>query len=154
MKTLLIIISFLFCANEYLFAQNTSNQLDSLLSLSKKLAAEGRLKQAKDRTLTLLTIFPDSLSRAKIYNFVGNLCMNYSAYCIFYHQIESSFIYLFAYDMYEKAGNKLGMEGAKRYCPSRANSFICAPLPTDGSQVKIGCWIQDNTVFRWREDMR
>lgn len=154
MKTQVAIILFHLFTSGSLIAQNTHNQLDSLLTVSENLASEGRLKQAKDRTLGLLAIFSDSLSRAKIYNFVGNLCMNYSIYCIFYNQIERSFVYLFAYDMYERAGNKLGMEGAKRYCHSHNNSFVCAPLPTSGSRVRIGCWIQDTTIFRWRENMK
>ena len=154
MKTRLIIIFFFLFANEYVFAQNTQNQLDSLLEVSQSLASKGQLRQAKDRTLNLLAIYSDSLSKAKIYSFVGDLCMSNFMSCLTWNGAERSFIYLFAYDMYERAGNRSGMERAKKYCHSLYDSFVCVPLPTSGSWVRIGCWVQDTTVFRWKEDMK
>ena len=155
MRTQILAIFFFFCINtEVLFAQHNISQLDSLLAVSQNLASIGQLKQAKDRTLGLLATFNDSLSRAKIYSSVGDLCMSNFMSCLTWNGAEKSFIYLFAYDMYERAGNKSGMEQAKKHFHSLHDSFVCAPLPTSGSRVRIGCWIQDTTIFRWKEEMK
>lgn len=115
------------------------------------MAKKGDLKTAKSTAISLLANFKDSLSANKIYNFVGDLCMQHKHYCMQGNSLEQRYVYLFAYDMYEKAGNHSGMQGAKKNFPSLADSFTCAPNPPTGALVTVNCWINDKTMLRFRD---
>lgn len=65
------------------------------------------------------------------------------------NSLEQHYIYLFAYDMYEKAGNQQGMKSAKEFFPSLINSFTCAPNPPIGALVMVNCWIMEKTILRF-----
>jgi tetratricopeptide (TPR) repeat protein len=64
-------------------------------------------------------------------------------------QADDRLVYLIAYDFYQKGGATDKMALAKKQFPSRDEIFL--PDYRIGQTMKVGCWINENTVIRARD---
>ncbi|BDD07834.1 hypothetical protein FUAX_02660 [Fulvitalea axinellae] len=88
-------------------------------------------------------------SRKEAYTFVGNLYFGSYQQCKKgVSKVADRAVFLAAYDMYLKAGDKKGMANAKAQFPSKEELF--SYNIDEGSKIKVGCWINVTATVRAR----
>lgn len=114
--------------------------------LAKKAKAKKQLSKAREYALQTIS---SGVYISEAYNLIGDLYM-YSSYekCETSDVVISRSVYLAAYDMYEKAGNSVKMEQAKKQFPSDQEVFFTNRKI--GDVVNTGCWINKAVVIRRR----
>lgn len=89
----------------------------------------------------------NSESASMIYSFIGNLYMDSFDECAEQFDIvQDRAVFMAAYDMFEKANDKEGMNRAKEQFPTRSQAFTSDMY--DGDEIQVGCWINLKTTLR------
>ncbi len=105
-------------------------------------------KHDNARQLYLKALAADP-SKKEYYARIGDIYMNSFSECKQEkHQAEDRFVFLIAYDMYQKAGETQKMANAKSSFPSMEEIFELDYKR--GDKVKVGCWINEETIIRTR----
>src|SRR5688572_10693807 len=100
------------------------------------------------RQLYLKAIATDPSAKG-YYTRIGDIYMNsYSECAQQKHKAQDRFIFLIAYDMYQKAGETQKMENAKSSFPSSEEIFELNYKR--GDKVRVACWINEDTIIRTR----
>src|SRR5688572_11232507 len=106
----------------------------------------GKHDNARQLYLKALAANP---SKKEYYARIGDIYMNSFSECKQEkHQAEDRFVFLIAYDMYQKAGETQKMANAKSSFPSMEEIFELDYKR--GDKVKVGCWINEETIIRTR----
>ena len=105
-------------------------------------------KHDNARQLYLKAVAADP-SKKEYYARIGDIYMNSFSECKQEkHQAEDRFVFLIAYDMYQKAGETQKMANAKSSFPSMEEIFELDYKR--GDKVKVACWINEETIIRTR----
>jgi len=106
-------------------------------------------EKSKARATALAAIKLDKEVSINAYNLIGNL------YYYSFNDCKKSTdkfkdysIFMAAYDMYEKAGNKKGMNDAKAQFPTVSERHT--ENRTEGETIKINCWLNTSTTLKTR----
>jgi tetratricopeptide (TPR) repeat protein len=117
------------------------------------LGLQGHLEQmkgdySKARELYLKAISLDA-GKKEFYERIGDLYLNSFEKCKKEKsKAEDRFIYLVAYDMYQRAGETHKMADAKAAFPSREEIHDINYQP--GDKIIVTCWINEETTIRTR----
>lgn len=101
------------------------------------------------RAMAKKAIATSSSVSSDAYELIGDLYFSAANECKGENQVMSRSIYLAAYDMYERAGNKSKMNAAEAQFPSIEDIFN--HNYTEGQSINTGCWINENTKVRKRK---
>ncbi|WP_286756124.1 hypothetical protein [Roseivirga sp. UBA838] len=105
--------------------------------------------KTKARASALEAVAADPGQTSVAYSFIGNLYLSSYNDCAERHdRVQDKAVYLVAYDAFEKAGDKKGMEEAAKRFPTREEAFENNLF--DGDQIDVDCWIQLSTKLRTR----
>ena len=105
--------------------------------------------KSKARASALEAVAADPGQTSVAYSFIGNLYLSSYNDCAERHdRVQDKAVYLVAYDAFEKAGDKKGMEEAAKRFPTREEAFENNLF--DGDQIDVDCWIQLSTKLRTR----
>ncbi len=89
-------------------------------------------------------------SKKDAYNIIGGLYFSSFEKCRQNkNKVEDRAVFIAAYEMYQKAGNKGGMSSAKAQFPSMEDIFTYDM--NVGDPVKIGCWINKTVLVKKRD---
>ena len=106
----------------------------------------GNKSRARTLAYEALSAKPGS---PEAYNLIGNLYFTSFDDCKQEKsQVNDRTIFIAAYDMYQKAGNKSQMEASKAQFPSIEDIFNEGLQ--EGDQVTIGCWINTTVTLQRR----
>ena len=135
--------------NQAISLAKTGEEKASLTLTKAGLAARaGRKSEA--RSLAYEAVQANSALAGKAYSFIGDLYMGATECYKKESIVEDRFIFLAAYDMYQKAGDNSGMAKAQRQFPSKEEIFEWEKAQV-GESVSIGCWIGGSSVLRTRD---
>lgn len=108
----------------------------------------GNRAQAREYALKSAALSGEQAVKA--YTMVGNMYMNSSGDCKSGKDIvEDRAVFIAAYEMYAKAGNREGMSSAKEQFPSKEEVFTYNKKV--GEKVKVGCWIGETVTIQTRD---
>ncbi len=89
-------------------------------------------------------------SKSECYTVIGNLYFNSFNECKQNENpVADRAVYIAAYEMYKKAGNKEGMANAKAQFPSNEDIFTYNLHV--GDPIKVGCWINEVVTIQKRD---
>jgi tetratricopeptide (TPR) repeat protein len=114
---------------------------------------QGHLEQlkgdnSKARALYLKAIATDP-TKKEFYERIGDLYLNSFDECKKgKSQAEDRFIFLAAYDMYQRAGQTKKMADVKASFPSREELHEMNYKP--GQKIAVSCWVNEETIIRSR----
>ena len=124
--------------------------LEEALQLAKQPSDKAEIlgKHDNARQLYLKALAADP-SKKEYYERIGDIYMNSFSECAKQkHQAEDRFVFLVAYDMYQKAGETQKMAEAKSSFPSMEEIFELDYKR--GDKIKVACWINEETIIRTR----
>lgn len=108
----------------------------------------GNLAEARNYALKSASLSGEQSSKA--YIMVGNMYMNSASQCKGgKNVVEDRAVFIAAYDMYAKAGNRDGMNSAKEQFPSKEEVFTYNKKV--GEKVKIDCWVGETVTIQTRD---
>ncbi len=116
------------------------------LDIAALLAKQGKKKEARTKAYKAIEV--DASEADKAYTLVGNLYMISGSECEDSNPVKSRTIYLAAYDMFQKAGDKESMARAKEQFPSIEDIFT--QNLNEGDPIDVICWIGGKTIIRKR----
>jgi hypothetical protein len=135
--------------NQAIDLAKTDADKAKVIMLKASLAASaGRKSEA--RSLYYEAASADASLASDAYSRIGNMYMNSTECYKQESRAKDRFIFLAAYDMYQKAGDSAGMNRAKSQFPSKEEVFDTDDVEV-GQTVNTGCWIGANTVVRTRD---
>ncbi len=106
--------------------------------------------RAQARTYALQSAGLSSTQASKAYKMVGDLYMNSYEQCRGgKNMVEDRAVFIAAYDMYAKAGNRQGMNNAKEQFPSKEEVFTYNKKV--GETVKVNCWVGESVTIQTRD---
>ena len=106
--------------------------------------------RAQARTYALKSAGLSGTQASKAYKMVGDLYMNSYEQCKGgKNMVEDRAVFIAAYDMYAKAGNREGMSNAKEQFPSKEEVFTYNKKV--GDQVKVDCWVGETVTIQTRD---
>ncbi|MDO1448283.1 tetratricopeptide repeat protein [Rhodocytophaga aerolata] len=82
------------------------------------------------------------------YASIGDLYLGSYKECGGGDAVKSKLVYIAAYEMYEKGGDKAGMAKAKQYFPSAEEIFTLGMTDQIGKQMNTGCWINESVTLQ------
>jgi tetratricopeptide (TPR) repeat protein len=107
---------------------------------------KGERPKARDLYLKAIALDP---AKKEFYERIGDLYLNSFEECKKgKSHAEDRFVFLAAYDMYQKAGETRKMAEAKASFPSREEVHELNHEP--GDKVFVACWINEETIIRTR----
>lgn len=107
---------------------------------------KGEYSKARDLYRKAISLDP---GKKEFYERIGDLYLNSFEECKKgKSKAEDRFIFLVAYDMYQKAGETSKMADAKESFPSREEVHEINYRP--GDKVAVSCWINEETTIRTR----
>lgn len=114
---------------------------------------QGHLEQIKGDQVKARDLYLKGISldprKKEFYERIGDLYLNSFEECKKgKSKAEDRFIFLVAYDMYQKAGESGRMADAKASFPSREEVHEANYQP--GDKVAVSCWINEETIIRTR----
>lgn len=114
---------------------------------------QGHLEQIKGDQVKARDLYLKGISldpgKKEFYERIGDLYLNSFEECKKgKSKAEDRFIFLVAYDMYQKAGESARMADAKASFPSREEVHEANYQP--GDKVAVSCWINEETIIRTR----
>ncbi len=114
--------------------------------LAKRAKASKRFLKAREYALKTIS---SGVHENEAYTMIGDLYM-YNSYekCKTTDAVISRGVYLAAFNMYEKAGNKSKMELAQKQFPSDQEIFFTNRKI--GQTIQTGCWVGQSVVIRKR----
>ena len=128
---------------------NPSATAGIYMDMAKSYASAGLKAQSRDAAL--MAMEKDSKLSSEVYSLIGNLYMASFDDCKkSKSQVDDRAVFLLAYDMYEKAGDKDGMNSAKEQFPTVGQVFELNK--EEGQQLTVACWINRSTSIKTRKD--
>ena len=117
------------------------------------LGLQGHLEQIKGERSKARQLYLKALgldpARKEFYERIGDLYLNSFEDCKKgKSHAEDRFVFLVAYDMYQKAGEARKMADTKTSFPSREEVHELDHKP--GDKVVVACWINEETIIRTR----
>ena len=107
----------------------------------------GQKPTARDEAQMCLKADP---SKSECYTVIGNLYFNSFNECRQnVNPVADRAVYIAAYEMYRKAGNREGMAAAKAQFPSNEDIFTYNMHV--GDPIKVGCWIDEVVTIQKRD---
>jgi tetratricopeptide (TPR) repeat protein len=126
--------------------ENTK-KADVYLKEASIYAQLGEKQNARDQAEKCVKVDP---SKGECYTVIGNLYFNSFNECKKeVNPVEDRAVYIAAYEMYRKAGNREGMANAKAQFPSNEDIFTYGMHV--GDPIKVGCWINEVVTIQKRE---
>ena len=129
-----------------LVEENPQTKGELHLDISALLTKQGMKKEARNHAYK--AIKADASLASKVYTFIGNLYMTSGKECKDSNPVKSRTIYLAAYDLFKKAGDKENMIKAKEQFPSIEDIFT--QNLQEGDYINVICWIGGKTILRKR----
>jgi len=127
-------------------AKSPSDKAEILGLQAQQQEMLGRHDNARQLYLRALAADP---SKKEYYARIGDIYMNSFSECKQEkHKAEDRFVFLTAYDMYQRAGETQKMANAKSSFPSMEEIFELGY--ERGDKVKVACWINEETIIRTR----
>lgn len=118
------------------------------MDMAKVFVLQG--KKANARTAAFKAAELDAGEASIAYSFVANLYMGSFDDCAEeYDEVRDRAVFMAAYDMFEKAGDKPGMKNALAQMPTASQAF--SKDLYEGDPVDVGCWINVKTKLRTRK---
>ncbi len=106
--------------------------------------------KAQARNYALKSASMSSEQASKAYKMVGNMYMNSYDQCKGgKNMVEDQAVFIAAYDMYAKAGDRAGMSSAKEQFPSKEEVFTYNKKV--GEKVKVNCWVGESVTIQTRD---
>lgn len=117
------------------------------LDMAKVFAGQGNKTEARTQALEAAKL--DKSIAPDAYNLVGGLYMGSFNDCAKKQsQVDDRAIFMLAYDMYMRAGNREGMRNAEAQFPTKSDVFTANK--EEGQAISVGCWIQRDTKIKAR----
>lgn len=86
--------------------------------------------------------------KREAYARIGDLYLSSGDACKDANPIKAKLVYIAAYEMYEKAGDRSGMSKAKQYFPSAEEIFTQGMTEKIGTQMNTGCWVGESVTLQ------
>lgn len=129
-------------------ADDPEKKADIYYDLGRQDIQRGR--KASARTNLLKSVGEDP-SRSNCYKLIGDLYMSSYDDCKRGEsRVEDRAIFIAAYDMYQKAGDRQSMNNAKAQFPSMEDMFN--ENLNEGDSYKVGCWINAVVTLQRRTE--
>ncbi|MFK7951815.1 MAG: tetratricopeptide repeat protein [Ekhidna sp.] len=127
-------------------ATTNEERYDALMGQANGASKLGNKTRSRKLAYEALSEKPGGI---EAYNLIGNLYFTSFDDCKEQKsQVQDRAMFIAAYEMYEKAGNKSQMEAAKAQFPSIENIF--SEGKEEGSKVTIGCWMNVTVPLKRR----
>lgn len=127
----------------------TKEKAQILIQLAKTYWRFHQNKIAEAHKIAIEAMQMDDFYESDAYSLIGDMCMSIYKSCLSDNPINSRYIFLLAYDMYEKAEDKIGMSNAKQQFPSKAE--IKQDEMKIGQIVEINCRLKGQSKLRSRD---
>lgn len=128
-------------------SSDPEKKADLQMSIAQLNVVKGDKPAARKAALEAAKLDPTKASEA--YTYIANMYMNSFDDCSQKKSlIDDRSIFMAAYDLYQKAGNKKGMAEAKAQFPTVTDIFTANK--EEGQSIKVGCWINVTTTIRTR----
>ena len=128
-------------------SKDPEKKADLLLGLTSVYIAQGNKQEA--RKIAFQAAETHKSYEAQALTLIANMYMNSFNECAKQQsQIDDRAIYMAAYDLYQKAGNKEGMAQARAQFPTVSDVFTANK--NEGDPIKVGCWINVSTTIKTR----
>ncbi len=106
--------------------------------------------KSRARSSAFLAVKNDP-SRKEAYKIVGNLYMESYKECRQgISKVDDRAVFLAAYKMYARAGDRRGMSNAEKQFPSMEDIFELSLK--EGASLKVGCWINETVILKRRPE--
>lgn len=127
-------------------ATTKQDKYDALMGQANGASKLGNKTRARKLAYEALSEKPGG---SEAYNLIGNLYFTSFDDCKEQKsQVQDRAVFIAAYEMYEKAGNKSQMEAAEAQFPSIENIF--SEGKEEGSKITIGCWMNVTVALKRR----
>jgi len=127
-------------------ADDESMKADIYFELAVNYTKKNRKSQARAHALKAAKANP---AMAKAYKLVGDLYLTSYVECKQgVSKVEDRAVYIAAYNMYKKAGDKRMMQSSLEQFPSIEDIFELNL--EEGQAVKVGCWINETVTIKRR----
>ena len=127
-------------------ASTNDEKFDALMGQAIANSKLGNKSRARMLTYEALSTKP---SGTEAYNFIGNLYFTSYGDCRGdKSKVMDRSVFLAAYKMYEKAGNKSQMQASKEQFPSIEEIFNEGMK--EGQSIIVGCWINESVTLQRR----
>ncbi|WP_053406174.1 lipopolysaccharide assembly protein LapB [Persicobacter sp. CCB-QB2] len=128
-------------------AEDAEKQADMKLEIAGIHEKQKNLSQARKMAMEAVALNP---AKVEAYTFVGNLYFGSFERCRQnQNKVKDRAVFIAAYEMYAKAGNKSGMANAKSQFPNMEDIFTYDL--NVGDPVNIGCWINKTVQVQKRD---
>lgn len=128
-------------------APGEKEKADAYLEMATAYRFKGNSESA--RAMARRAIATSSGAAAIGYELIGDLYFGAGGECKGENPVLSRAVYMAAYDMYERAGNKAKMSDAAAQFPSIEEIFT--NNYTEGQTISTGCWVGESTKVRKRK---
>lgn len=127
-------------------ASNNQEKYDALMGQAVAASKLGNKTRARKLAYEALSAKPGG---TEAYNLIGNLYFTSYDDCKEQKsQVQDRAVFIAAYEMYEKSGNKSQMEASQAQFPSIGDIFNEGK--EEGSKVTIGCWMNVTVTLKRR----
>jgi len=130
-----------------LSSDNTEKQAELSYDIALLKSIQGKVLEARNEAFQAIKFHQSIASKA--YELVGNLYMGSGKDCADPNPVKARAVYLAAYDMYAKAGNRSKMKQASAQFPS-IQDIHTMPDMKEGDAIQVECWIGVSTTIRRR----
>ncbi len=114
--------------------------------LANHYRARGLKSQSRSSALAAVSADP---SKKEAYKVIGDLyMMSYDDCRQGVSKVDDRAVFLAAYDMYSRAGDRRGMTNAEKQFPSMEEIFELSLK--EGQEIKVGCWINTTVTLKRR----
>lgn len=128
-------------------APTQEKKADGLMHLANLELKKGNKEAARKHLLDAIAAYP---SYRDAYKKLGDIYSAEFHNCAKgRHQAEDRLIFIAAYEMYEKAGDRKNMEEMIKNFPSKGELFELNWKP--GEKKKVDCWIDEIVILRTRD---
>lgn len=129
-------------------ADSRIKKAETLIELGDLEARRGRKSRARDLFLQAVDTDP---KRKDAYSYIGNLYFNSFNECAgLQDEVKDRAIYIAAYEMFKKAGNRRMMDTMREQFPSMQEMFLKGYK--EGDSITVGCWINETVSLQKRNN--
>jgi tetratricopeptide (TPR) repeat protein len=128
-------------------APGEKEKADAYLEIATAHRFKGSNESA--RSMARKAIATSASAASTGYELIGDLYFGSGSECKGDNPVMSRAVYMAAYDMYERAGNKAKMSDAAAQFPSIEEIFT--NNFTEGQTITTGCWVGESTKVRKRK---
>ena len=127
-------------------AQSSQQKAEIHYGLANHYRARGLKSQSRSSALAAVGADP---SKKEAYKVIGDLYMtSYDDCRQGVSKVDDRAVFLAAYDMYARAGDRRGMSNAEKQFPSMEEIFELSLK--EGQEIKVGCWINTTVTLKRR----